>query len=73
MGESSTHLIGLPLGCNGEKASAASFAYDSRDFTWILQISGETQEKFNEHSPSLSEYEVSPVNSARVPSAWRIR
>lgn len=71
--EVSTHLIGLPFDCNGENAWIESFAYNSRDFDWILQTSGETQEKFRGHIPSFPLNDESPVNSARVLSASRIR
>lgn len=69
----STYLMGLPFDCNGENASVASFAYDSLDFTWTLQTSGETHEKFKEHIASFPENDESPVSSARVSSASRIR
>jgi len=65
--------MGLPLDCNGENALIASFAYDSRDFAWILQTSGVTQEKLREHIPSFPLYDGSPVSTARVSRASRIR
>jgi len=68
-----TYLMGLPFRCNGENALMASFAYDSRDFAWILQTSGVTQEKLREHIPSFPLYDGSPVSVARVSSASRIR
>jgi len=68
-----TYLMGLPLGCNGENALMAPFAYDSRDFACILQTSGETQEKLKEHIASLPLKEGSPVRTANVSSASRIR
>ena len=65
--------MGFPLDRKGENAWAASLAYVSRDFAWLLQMSGGAQEKFKGHIASFPESEESPVSSARVSSASRMR